>query len=618
MPNIVPLDQLPPEARRLIRPGTPAFNNYAQQFETDNKLPKGSIVHAKLNLKDGSDPLSVFNAIKTAAPHINLAPLTADPTEGMSWIEKALVGNTKSFMDTGRGIGQRLGMVSQADVDEARKLDAPLMSTGAGMLGNVVGTVGQTMLPGAGLAKAMGATKALAYGGLPLLRSLLNPVVQGAAVGAGYNALQPTSSDESTLGNVAQGGVAGAAGSALGAGVQALGSAAIDSATPAVAKLAQKAADMGLNLRAGQISNNSFTKWGTKLTDLIPFLNNTKALSDTQRTQLSTALSKTVGEDTPDALAAVQGAKKRLSPQFDAMNVANDVQVEPWHVDQLNHIYDEFKRGATTPEDYSLVKRLGSIRDNIVNHTDNNGVIDGPLYQKIRTSLGDAASGTDATTGYRQAVDDTKGVLDQAFDSGLSPTDLAAKNSLREQWGNMKLLQQAVPTAEGGEFDLKKVASLVRADKASRAAYLGGRPDALNDVAQVGNQFVLGKEGTSLSTADTLANLAKKSIGPAAVGASMFGLHHDEPHPILESAEDLGGLALASLVLGRGANSQWFSKGVPLIKGLGSAMLAGNQAPTGALNAMKDSMGVPSGFTESPTGNGVPYMEIHGTGSDGQ
>ena len=126
---------------------------------------------------------------------------TYDPTEGMSTSDKFFAGAGKAFTDMGRGVGQlardvmptraadALGLPTQADVDEAKRLDAPLMRTTAGTAGNVTGTVAAALptvfIPGAqGLA---GAT----------------------AVGAGMGLIQPVASDESRLKNTAVGAVAG-------------------------------------------------------------------------------------------------------------------------------------------------------------------------------------------------------------------------------------------------------------------------------------------------------------------------------------------------------------------------------------------------------------------------
>lgn len=126
-----------------------------------------------------------------------------DPTKDMSTTEKVLVGVGKAFADTGRGVGQlarkvmpdkaadAIGLPTQADIDEAKKLDAPLMRTTAGKVGNVTGSVALALptvfIPGA------------------------QSVAGSAAVGAGMGFMQPVASDESRLKNTLVGGAMGAA-----------------------------------------------------------------------------------------------------------------------------------------------------------------------------------------------------------------------------------------------------------------------------------------------------------------------------------------------------------------------------------------------------------------------
>jgi outer membrane murein-binding lipoprotein Lpp len=130
--------------------------------------------------------------------------LAREQIGSMGGIDKARAGFGKAVSDIGTGIGQMLGVVDQQDVDSAKRRDAPLMRTGAGMAGNIAGNVSMAIptafIPGA--ATLPGA----------------------AAVGAGMGMLQPVASDESRLANTAIGGFAGAggvvAGRALGAGYQ--------------------------------------------------------------------------------------------------------------------------------------------------------------------------------------------------------------------------------------------------------------------------------------------------------------------------------------------------------------------------------------------------------------
>lgn len=122
-------------------------------------------------------------------------PMDVDPTSGMSEADKFFAGMGKAVVDTGRGLGQLVGLVSRDDVAEARKRDEALMKTGAGQVGNFAGNAAllapTAMIPGAA-------------------------TIPGAAIiGAATGLAQPSTSTKETLANIAVGGAAGAAGQAF-------------------------------------------------------------------------------------------------------------------------------------------------------------------------------------------------------------------------------------------------------------------------------------------------------------------------------------------------------------------------------------------------------------------
>lgn len=141
-----------------------------------------------------------------------------DPTEGMSTFEKGAAGAGKAVVDLYRGAKQRLGIgdqdALQAEVDEAKKLDAPLMNTGAGVVGNIAGNVAATAVP-MGLA-AKGAMAIPAIANLVKAAIAARPIATAAGIGAGTGgvtgALEPTATGESVGKNIAVGAGIGAAG----------------------------------------------------------------------------------------------------------------------------------------------------------------------------------------------------------------------------------------------------------------------------------------------------------------------------------------------------------------------------------------------------------------------
>lgn len=117
-------------------------------------------------------------------------------TDDMSTTQKVLAGVGKGMVDLGRGAGQMLGMMSEKDIADARALDANLMATTSGKVGNVIGQVAATapamLIPGA------------------------NTYAGAALVGGATGALQPTVEGESRGANVALGAAGGVVGQKVG------------------------------------------------------------------------------------------------------------------------------------------------------------------------------------------------------------------------------------------------------------------------------------------------------------------------------------------------------------------------------------------------------------------
>ena len=144
----------------------------------------------EINAPDGASQEDVLSYAQSQfrAPKQQEAPL--DPTTGMSTSEKVLAGIGKGMVDVGRGVAQRFGGLSEQDVAEQRKYDAPLMNTGEGKVGSVIGNI-------ATLAPAMFIPGA-------------NTVAGAAAIGAVNGLAQPTVAGESALKNTVIGGALGA------------------------------------------------------------------------------------------------------------------------------------------------------------------------------------------------------------------------------------------------------------------------------------------------------------------------------------------------------------------------------------------------------------------------
>lgn len=189
------------------------------------ELPDGTILEAP----DGADPSVVAKSY--LAKQRRPVNVSTEPTG--SFGENALAGAGKAFVDIGRRAKQlfagspdidpnvfigssmpqgaerdalakqvqqeRQAAISgiQSDIDEAKRLDAPLMNTSGGVLGNIVGNL------------AIAAPTAFIPGA--------NSLAGSSLIGAGMGLLQPVATGESGLLNTSLGGIMGAAGHGLGA-----------------------------------------------------------------------------------------------------------------------------------------------------------------------------------------------------------------------------------------------------------------------------------------------------------------------------------------------------------------------------------------------------------------
>ncbi|WP_019658908.1 hypothetical protein [Stenotrophomonas hibiscicola] len=154
----------------------------------------------------GKSLVDTYQGLKQAAGDVGSSPLLA--------LQQGTVGALSGggFLESGLVALSKLGAERKRLRDEEaarREIDRPLLDTGAGFSGNVLGTIAQILGPGVA---ARGTTAA---------NALLPTTVRGNALqGLTIGALQPVASENERVGNALLGGVGGGAGAlaAKGAG----------------------------------------------------------------------------------------------------------------------------------------------------------------------------------------------------------------------------------------------------------------------------------------------------------------------------------------------------------------------------------------------------------------
>jgi len=542
-----------------------------------------------------SDDMAVDAAVPAAAPTTRRTSLSADmaadapvvptvaapdPSAGggtlsiagydtgirtPQWLDRTLSGAGKAVNDIGVGTGQllrgglqatgngaladRVGLPTRADVDAAKRRDAPLMDTGAGVGGYVLGNIAATSIPLAGMARV----------GVPGAAALVNPTTYGAAAASGAvnAAVQPVGTGDSRSRNIVTGAVTGLA---TNAAVNAVGrlaqpiQAAVD---PARARAVQTLQDAGIPLDAAQRTGGTFTnKLRSSFSDN-PFTAGAQSdLIGRQRQGFNSAVLDTIGETGNAATPEVMGrAADRINGVFHDVLSRNNVAVTDPLVGRISAIQQ-----AANDEQRGPVSNLAN---RFINSMDENGQVPGQTAYGIKKDLDRLASSNDSTLAFH-ARQLRSAIMDGINDS-LPPADQAAFAQARQQFGNMKKIEPAIDKEGSGNISPSILAN-VMGQKANRQASIYGRGNTdLAQLAQSGKMLLSDKTPNS----GTTARAAMQLLAP--LGASIAGGASDAYNGDYSGALEKGLLAGGSMVLlpraaqymiNNPATSQYLTQGV--------------------------------------------------------
>lgn len=425
-----------------------------------------------LEFPDGTDPAVIQATVRrvlAADARANAEAQTerdnkrfGDPTG--SFLENVAAGAGKSIMDTGRGIGQLFGVVSQAEIDEANQRDKALMGTGGGLVGNIGGQVAQVAIPGTAALKVL-------------------PKVAGAAASGGlFAASQPVQQGDTRLGNTAQGAAFGAGGQAVASGVSAL--AKRGAASPQVQALYEKARAAGIPVNMAQLSDSRFLKTLQSTLERLP-LTGAQGTRNAQQEAFNRAVSKTFGEDVPKVTRDVYaGAKGRIGGEFERLSSSNSLTIDDNLLGRLAGVVDESIRFA----DEGTGKAVRNVVEDLLARVDGSGKVPGKAYQSIDSKLGQLMRAGGEKAHYLGQV---RQAVREAMDASISPGDKFAWDTARRQYANLKTVRDLV-AKEGAEGDISPGLLMGRAtaNQAGKERMAMGRGGDLGELAMIGKQFV--------------------------------------------------------------------------------------------------------------------------------
>jgi hypothetical protein len=470
------------------------------------------------------------------------APVAPDPTEGLSGTDRFLAGAGKAMTDMGRGarqIAAKLGLgdssAVQSEIDESRRLDSPLMRTGAGLAGNLAANVAMTM-------------PAAAIPGV-------NTIMGAGALGGALGAAQPVASDESRLANTGFGAAGGAIGQAVASRLMRPVQTRI---SPEKAALAAKAEAAGIPLDAAQQTGSKALQSIDSALDSMPFTAGKQASRKaTQQQSFNRAALRTIGVDAPKATPDVlESARRGLSDEFNRIAGQTTVKLDNDFLNALSKV--DGKQASMVPSLRSA--KVGSLVDDFLDLM-GNGQIEGRAYQDMRSALSkqskDAFGSGNSSLG--QALKDIRGALDDAAGRSIPQAEKEAWQSVRQKWGNLKVLEKVVGRASAGaaEGDISPAALWSAVKQANPKQFVYGSSE-LGDLARVGQSFL--KQMPSSGTSERM--LAQQVLTGGALYGGGYGLTQDPEKAAGIAALGVLGPKFAQSIINSRAGSQYLTKGV--------------------------------------------------------
>lgn len=452
----------------------------------------------------------------------------SDPTIGMSGIGKFVSGIGQGMANVGRHAGNLVGLVGNDTMKEYKGLDAPLLNTGAGRAGSMVGETAVTaplMMGGAGL---------VARGGSAAARLIANPVTRGIAEGAGQGALMADSGQRGQgalfgglLGGVLPG--AARAGSKVVRGV---------TRTPE----AQALLNQGVDLTPGQMNPGGFLNQLEESWTSVPGVGSVvKGARDNAQNSFQRVATEAAAA--PGTKIAKSESAKMLDQAYQSFDPlyqqAKGFPVKPVImsanapdvplVSALKSVVNTKSVPATT----AARKRAELILKNEL--SSGTGTSDDIL--RIRSNL--RAASRDARQTGETLQKDVADILDLAegkmtavLDSQLPPDAMQALRTADGQYGLFKTIEDAVARAKDkpGGFtpaDLSRaVADSMKGQ--GKGAYARGGGGVLRDLASTGTETMnMRAPATGARLAAIAAPLGLGAAAPMVgvpVGAAMLGL----------------------------------------------------------------------------------------------
>lgn len=416
---------------------------------------------------------------------------------------------------------------------------APLVMSGNALASRVAAALPEASAPVTAFLAGEGGGNALARTASIAAHGSAEGALGAATVSGGNDAPLTQQIEEGAMGGALLGPAGKLAAKAGGAAIGALA----PKVNPIVAQLAQKAVDMGIDVRGSQISGSPFVRTVDSVLARVPG-SGMAADNAAQREQFTRAVGKTFGADAPALTPQVMSAAKgNISKVYKDVAARTNIDVGGNSSPFLSNI-DQIQSDAQGVLDTNKVPALDKLIENVKAKIGPDGTISGDAFQALtnKGSMLDKAT-QDGNSSFANAAKEIKSHLNDALEASATPEDAAALSKADWQWKNMRTVEKLIAGSPDNQIDPAKLNAPVSRSFGNRA-YTGAGD--LGDLADIGQRFL--KDSGSSNTAErhqVLEMIAKHGAGFAGGAGTILG-YHAGLEPLTAAGAGIAALASTS------------------------------------------------------------------------
>ena len=247
--------------------------------------------------------------------------------------------------------------------------------------------------------------------------------------------------------------------------------------SPARADLAQKAKDMGIELRPDQLVTNKYARIAGQVLSQVPF---SFSKTDANTTAFGKKLVSLIGGD-----SAAEGMSHEVYNA--AMNKSGGAigDIAASKEIPLKDLEDIFSsQPHTTPDIMSVIDSyIGDIESSA-----KNGIVPGTVYREIQSQIGTQMRNT--TNGdLKSALSYLQDGLFDALENHLTPAEAEIYHTARKHYAIGKTLEPLMAKSATGEIAPASLMGAVTRNASGKTAMAKGNGGELGDLARIGKEF---------------------------------------------------------------------------------------------------------------------------------